>query len=70
MNANAAVTKPNVKNKSIFKTTPTPSYFINDVPSNKFVIQIGRTLSIKRAASPNVRTTISEDFLFSRISSE
>ena len=64
MNAMAAVSNPSVKNENSFKTNPTPSYFINDVPSNKFVIQIGRTLSMKRAANPNVKTTIKDDFLF------
>ena len=37
----------------------------NEVPSNKFVIQTGRTLSINKAAIPNVKTTIRDDFLFS-----
>lgn len=67
--AKAAVIKPKVKNENNFKTNPTPSYCIKEVPSNKFVIQIGRTLSMKRTASPNVKTTIRDDFLFVRNSS-
>ena len=41
----------------------------NDKPSNKFVIHSGRTLSIIIAASPNVKTTIRDDLLFSLNSS-
>ena len=65
----AAVRMPRNRKDNIFNTKATPSLLINDVPSNMFDIQTGRTLSIKRAANPNVQTTIREDFLFSRNSS-
>jgi hypothetical protein len=65
----AAVRRPNVRKENAFRTKATPSLFINDVPSNKFVIHTGRTLSKNKEASPNVNTTIRDDFLFSRNSS-
>lgn len=61
----AAVSKPRVTKERPFKTKAMPSFFINDVPSNKLVIQIGRTLFVIKVANPNVNTTIRDDFLFS-----
>lgn len=63
-----AVSKPSVKKDNNFKTTPTPPC-AKDKPSNRLVIHIGHTLSIKREANPNVQTTIRDDFLFSLSSS-
>lgn len=65
----AAVSKPRKKNDIAFRTNAMPSFFIKEVPSNKFVIHIGLTLDIKMPASPKVQTIIREDFRFSRNSS-
>ena len=60
-----AVSRPRTTKDIPFKTKATPLLFIKEVPSNILDIQRGRTLSIKRAANPNVKTTIRDDFLFS-----
>lgn len=60
-----AVIAPSTKNDNNLKINPIASFWVKDKPSNRLVIQIGRTLSIKRAANPNVKTTIRDDFLFS-----
>jgi len=65
----AAVSNPSVRKETAFKMNARASFCIKEVPSNKLVIQIGRVLSIKRVASPNVKTTIRDDFLFSLSSS-
>ena len=70
MKAIAAVSNPSMKKEKAFTTNAMASFSMKDVPSNRFVIQIGRTLTIKRTANPNVQTTIRDDFLFSRSSSE
>lgn len=64
----AAVNSPNVKKENNFSTNPTAP-FAKDSPSKMFVIHTGQTLSMKRAASPNVQTTIRDDFRFSISSS-
>jgi hypothetical protein len=45
-----------------FKTNPNPP-LLNDVPSNKFVIQTGLIFDANIAPKPNVQTTMSEAFL-------
>lgn len=65
----AAVIAPSTTNENNLKINPIASFWVKDKPSNRLVIQIGRTLSIKRAANPNVQTTIRDDFLFSLSSS-
>lgn len=52
----AAVSMPRKKNDIAFRTNAIPSFFIIEVPSNKFVIHIGRTLAIKIPARPKVQT--------------
>ncbi len=69
MNAIAAVRSPRVRKEIAFKINASASFCMKEVPSNRLVIQIGRVLSLKRAANPNVNTTIRDDFLFSRNSS-
>ena len=64
-----AVIMPTIRKESIFNMKPIPP-LSNEVPSNRFVIHMGRTLSRNKEANPNVETTIMEDFLFSRNSSE
>lgn len=60
----AAVIAPSKKNEINLKINPIASFWVKDKPSNRFVIQIGRTLSKKREARPKVKTTIRDDFLF------
>ena len=69
MKATAAVKRPSVRKDNTFTTNAVASFCMNEVPSNRLVIQIGLTLSIKSAANPNVQTTIKDDFLFSISSS-
>lgn len=64
INSIAAVIAPNKKNESSLKINPIASFWVKDNPSNRFVIQIGRMLSIKSAANPNVQTTIRDDLRF------
>lgn len=64
----AAVNKPSVKKENSFSTNPMPPW-AKDRPSKIFVIHIGHTSSMNKEASPNVHTTIRDDFLFSRNSS-
>lgn len=59
----AAVSKPKKKNEIILNKRPIEPW-ANDIPSNRLVIQIGRTLFIKSAANPNVNTTIKDDLRF------
>ena len=54
-----------MKKENAFKTKAQPSLFINEVPSKRLVIQMRRMRSVKRAATPNVSTTVRDDFLFS-----
>lgn len=68
MNNMAAVSKPRKKKEIILNNRPIEPW-ANDIPSKMSVIQIGRTLFLKRAANPNVKTTIRDDFLFSFSSS-
>lgn len=59
-----AVSSPNVMNDIALQTNAMPSFCINDVPSKMLVIHIGLTSLRNKEASPNVKTTIRDDFLF------